>query len=176
MKLLISILLTLCASSLLAQSIDQLHDAKSVVAGIEDRFKQREQVLNGHYATPAMASDANNDADFLRIVVMCKAESADEKSVQHHARELLLKVERQGRRLYASSLEHEFLRQGISATVTADGKDNRELRLSYPLMSKAAVYKMHNETALKSQARQLGFTKLLYSDGYSEEWASNMQK
>jgi hypothetical protein len=63
--------------------------------------------------------------------------------------------------------------------VKAIGGGNKTLRLTYALMSKPLVYKFQNEIKLDEQARDAGFSKLVFTKGFDsslgQTWTINLK-
>ncbi len=79
---------------------------------------------------------------------------------------MLPQVEQQSRELYASSLSEIFIKSGMDVEVSATGREKKRLRISYALMSQPLIYKFQNEIKIQSQAAPLGFTQIVYTNGF----------
>jgi hypothetical protein len=79
-----------------------------------------------------------------------------------------------GRKAYARQAEDRFLRGGFDITVTASGPKATILTLKYVLFSRPAVYNLVNtdghESDFISACRKLGFTKVVFTDGFDKTW------
>lgn len=91
------------------------------------------------------------------------------------ARRAKLKVEREKdllekRRRAPEILETTFLDAGRDVYVKSEGKELRTLRVKYVLMSRPMVYKFQQDRKTRETLRDLGFTKLIFTDGYNDTW------
>jgi hypothetical protein len=50
------------------------------------------------------------------------------------------------------------------------GKEKKQLRIVYALMSQPLVYKFQNEIKLNEQATKVGFSKLVYTNGFESRF------
>jgi hypothetical protein len=92
--------------------------------------------------------------------------SKEEKALGQKAAALIPQVSQQAREMYASSLEEIFVKNGMDVQVSARGNSKKQLRISYALMSQPLVYKFQNDIKVSEQAAPLGFTKLVYTNGF----------
>jgi hypothetical protein len=79
-----------------------------------------------------------------------------------------------GRKSFASTYEKDLLRKGLSATVSTEGDKSSTLKVSYPLMSKALAFNLNENSKFTDQLRELGFRKLIMTDGYNESWSASL--
>jgi hypothetical protein len=79
-------------------------------------------------------------------------------------------TDRVARNGYAREIERRMLSNGMSATVTAEGKDARVLRIKFVLASKAFAYQVANQTHLVDDAFKLGFQRVTFDDGYGKQY------
>jgi hypothetical protein len=68
--------------------------------------------------------------------------------------------------MYASALEETFVKNGFDMKVSAIGHDKTRLRITFALMSQPLIYKFQNEIKIADQARPLGFTSIVYTNGF----------
>lgn len=154
----------------------------SVFAEIETRYQENSKALGKYYATADQLK--RGDADMFQLAfIITKYENANDKQAKalaSKATTLQSKVAQQLRQMYASSVEEIFMKTGIDAKVTATGKEKRQLKLSYPLMSQPLVYKFQNEIKLENQARPFGFTSIVYTNGFDgslgQTWTVDLSK
>lgn len=79
-----------------------------------------------------------------------------------------------GRRSFAGSYEREMLRKGMSVTITTEGEKSSVLKVKFVLMSKALAFNMKENDKFTDQLRELGFRKLIMTDGYNASWSVNL--
>lgn len=85
-------------------------------------------------------------------------------------------AERDARRAYAQRLETGFLDGGLDIEVTTSGERATTLRLKYVLFTRVWVHKVQNDTDLISNARRLGFRRVIMTDGYEDTWTWDLTK
>lgn len=83
---------------------------------------------------------------------------------------------REARKAFVSNLEERMLSNGMSATVTAEGKDARLLRIKFVLASKAFAYQVANRTDLVDRAFALGFQRVTFDDGFGKQYYYTPEK
>jgi hypothetical protein len=135
---------------------------------IEQRLKDNREFLKKYYAPRDRVQTAAADALLLRAMKERHSNGTSklEMDVARQATQLLPQADQQVRELYASSAEEIFLKSGMDVRVRAIGKEKKELRLVYALMSQPLVYKFQNEVKLDTQAKKFGFSKLIYTNGF----------
>jgi len=114
------------------------------------------------FATADQLALATGDIDQLRAIK------------GHDAAELSKQMESRRRILYASALEHLYLEKGMDVTVRAEGNQNRQLRMTYVLMSRPLVYKLHNHDSFEQAAGIFGFRTVIYSDVFDKYWSIDL--
>ena len=131
--------------------------------------KTTRESLKKYYATPEKVKQAKADILRLALVKVAYSENGttkEEKALGRKAAALIPQVSQQAREMYTSSIEEIFIKNGMDVQVSARGADKKELRISYALMSQPLVYKFQNEIKISEQAAPLGFTKLVYTNGF----------
>lgn len=142
-----------------------------LVDEIELRMKENADLLKKYYATPERVAKARQDVLAVSLVVIKyrDTESEQERSLARRAQKLQERIERQAREMYASSLEELFVKNGLDVDVSTRGASRKELRVTYVLMSQPLVYKFQNEGRISEQASSLGFTKVVYGNGFQSD-------
>lgn len=146
----------------------ELAKETQAVAEIDQRFKKNTELLKKYYASADQVKQAGMDIISLALIKGIYADSKqnDQKSLSQRADRLLPQVERQARLLYASFLMENLVKNGIDAQVSATGKDNKRLRISYALMSEPLIYMFRNEIQIDRQAVPIGFTQIIFTNGF----------
>jgi hypothetical protein len=157
------------AASAPKEPVNRIAEDTHAIAQIEQRLKDNRESLKKYYATPEKVKQAN--ADILRLTLAKVAygengKTKEEKALGQKAAALIPQVSQQAREMYASSIEEIFIKNGMDAQVSTRGAEKKELRISYALMSQPLVYKFQNEIKISEQAAPLGFTKLVYTNGF----------
>jgi hypothetical protein len=86
-----------------------------------------------------------------------------------------------GRKDHANVLERKYLKNGLDIAVSVSGSKNTVLTLRYILFSRPLIYKFvtapddRRESDFLSELRQLGFTKVIFSDGHDKSWTFDLK-
>jgi hypothetical protein len=151
------------------EPVNRIAEDTHAITQIEQRLKDNRESLKKYYATPEKVKQANADILRLALVKVAYSENGktkEEKALGRKAAALIPQVSQQAREMYASSIEEIFIKNGMDVQVSARGADKKELRISYALTSQPLVYKFQNEIKISEQAAPLGFTKLVYTNGF----------
>ncbi|MEI6223020.1 MAG: hypothetical protein WCP97_09755 [bacterium] len=157
------------ADPAISEPVNHFAEDTQAVEQIEQRLKDNRESLKNHYSTPENIKQAGLDIIQLteaKVTYGENGESKEEKALGKKAAALVPQVSRQVREMYASSVEEIFIKNGMDVQVSARGADKKQLRISYVLMSQPLVYKFQNEIHVSEQASPLGFTKLVYTNGF----------
>ena len=121
----------------------------------------------------------------LIILCLCSC-SLLEKRIKYveerRARETPLKsIEVLKREYYANMIEEYFLDIGWDVAVTIEGGNKDILGLRYILMTTPRVWQILKLDKFKETAKELGFTRIFFSDErssghYSESWMYSIQE
>ena len=146
----------------------ELAEQRQAVEAIEKRVSENQERLKRYYASPDQVRQAADDIVRLALVKAAYAESTEQEQKQlgQKASRLLTRVEQQRRELYASSLAEIFIKSGMDVEVSARGGEKKRLHISYALMSQPLIYKFQNEIKIQDQAVPLGFTQIIYTNGF----------
>lgn len=60
--------------------------------------------------------------------------------------------------------------------VKVKGKNSDILEIKYVLMSRPLVYKLANDGKVYQTAKEWGFKKIVFSDGYDSSWTYDLTK
>lgn len=111
------------------------------------------------------------DQDFAKPRAKTLLASFDKREAEGNAY-----TAREARKAFANNLEERMLSNGMSATVTAEGKDGRLLRIKFVLASKAFAYQVANRTDLVDRAFALGFQRVTFDDGFGKQYYYTPEK
>jgi hypothetical protein len=118
--------------------------------------------------------------DTLKLVILeagyAKPENETQKKTLVKAESLRPRVEVLRRDVYAKTLERAMLGKGFNTEVQAKGASKQVLEYKYALMSKALMYKLANEGRTLESARNVGFKKLIFTDGFNSSWTYDLTK
>lgn len=78
------------------------------------------------------------------------------------------------RQNFADAYERQLLDQGMDVYVSALGKSRQTLKVKWILVSRPLVYKMINDPNFVSKLREMGFKKLVMTDGYDDTWSIDL--
>ena len=84
-----------------------------------------------------------------------------------------------GRKQASAALERFMLGRGVDTYISVSGKDNTTLTVKYVLMSRPAVYQLvndQNERGFMPMVRDLGFRKLVFTDGFKDTWTVDVPR
>ncbi len=138
----------------------------------QKRMVSNTDALKKYYATAHQVKQATEDSLLLASIRMAYSgehRTQEELALKTKAEKLAPKVIEQGRELYASMLQETFVKKGMDIDIEAKGKSNKTLRIKYVLMSQPLIYKFQNDMKLDEQAKQYGFTKIIYTNGFDGE-------
>lgn len=82
----------------------------------------------------------------------------------------------EGRKDYVNRLESNFLKAGMDVRLGLSGPKSTILSFRYALVSRPFLYKLTNETQLLKDAKQAGFIKIDFSDGYNTSASYDLLK
>lgn len=80
------------------------------------------------------------------------------------------------RAAFAGTLERSYLSKGMDVTVTTGGSKNTTITLSYVLMGRPTVYQLANDDQFLFSLTSIGFTKVVFTDGYDSTWRLDLVK
>lgn len=139
---------------------------------VRRNLKNNREHMKKFYATERLVKDTSSDRTKLLAIELARGPSKyrEDQKQAAEAKALGAQVSQQLREMYASMLEENFMKNGIDAKVRASGKDMERLSVTYALMSQPLVYKFQNDMQLPSQARAVGFKKVVYSNGFESDF------
>ncbi|MDT3678780.1 MAG: hypothetical protein ROZ64_08090 [Burkholderiaceae bacterium] len=134
---------------------------------IRKRLADNRESLRKYYASRQQIKVANDDHLRATAIALSRGLSKHQEDQRQaaEAKALSFQVAEQIREMYASTMEEAFVKNGIDAKVSAGGKGKARLTITYVLMSQPLVYKFQNEMDVPSNAKKVGFTKVVYSNG-----------
>jgi hypothetical protein len=135
---------------------------------MDNKLNDLRAKLNKYYATTDDVKGLMQDVTLLTIAKAAyeTGKSDTEKRLHSKAAALLPKAQQTLREAYASSVEEIFIKTGMDAQVRAVGDGKKTLRITYALMSQPLIYKFQNEIKIDEQAKNVGFSKLVYTNGF----------
>jgi hypothetical protein len=74
------------------------------------------------------------------------------------------------REVFAGTLEETYLKKSMDVDMSVSGKNNTTLKFKYVLVSRPLVYQLQNDSDFMGDLRRMGFTKVIFTDGYYHTW------
>jgi RNA polymerase subunit RPABC4/transcription elongation factor Spt4 len=99
----------------------------------------------------------------------------NKKIVDRESAKIANQVMIQKRAKFAKEYERQLLDKGMDVYVSTQGKDKSVLRVKWVLVSRPLVYKMINDGSVMGNLRNLGFKKLIMTDGYDSSWTVKVE-
>jgi len=152
------------------------------VESAEAAYNETQSSLKQYYASRAdVAKNTESTAFAKQMIETYKADQSQTAStITKKSRELLPKLEKQFRILFASTLEDSNMKNGLNMTVKATGSDAKTLTMKYALMSKTLVYQLQNEHNIDDSAKAAGFKNLVMTNGFEsslgQTWTIDLTK
>jgi len=153
-----------------------LSEAKKALA---DGYKPQKDIMKRawgrvddakkHLALIPQNSQEWGDAEKLRKEV-ARREKEIEKAANVITRTLII----QQRKKFAEQYESALLDKGLDVHATVVGGAAETLKIKWVLISRPLVHKLTNDSDFISKLRNLGFKKLILSDGYDSSWSVNL--
>ncbi len=160
---------------------NRLTSDELMLKNMDKKLNEQRAKLRKYYCSVDDVKGLRQDIIQLQIVkdTYEKGKGDKEKRLLSKATSLLPKAESTLREVYASSVEEIFVRRGMDVRVRSVGNGNSTLRITFALMSRPLIYQFQNEIKLDEQARSIGFTKLVYTNGFEsdlgETWTVNLK-
>lgn len=133
-------------------------------------------IQNGHGAAALddLSLIAPNTPDYAEAQkLMPRARALQQKEEkEEQAREEKLTISR--RQSYANEMETRMLEQYQDFYVRTSGVNQTTLTIRYVLMSRPFVYNLINDGKFMGRLRELGFKKVVFTDGYDQTWRENV--
>lgn len=141
---------------------------KTEMEQIRKRLAENRERLKKYYASKQQIKSASDDHLGATAIALSRGMSKHQEDQKQaaEAKALASQVAEQIREMYANTIEEAFVKNGIDAKVTAGGKGKERLTITYALMSQPLVYKFQNEMDVPTQAKKVGFTKVVYTNGF----------
>lgn len=157
------------ASQLEQERLAEFENDKKNLLTIEQKLKQNEAHLSKYYGTNDQIDQCASHIlalSMLKVDYLNHGKSKSEKELGRRAEQTSEKVAAQCRRIYASVIEERFMKKGLDIKVTTSGANQKQLTIKYALMSQPLVYQFQNEMHMQEAAKKVGFTKLVYTNGF----------
>ncbi len=153
-------------------------DIETLINECEQHVVEYREKLKKYHPTYEMLYNLSRDWMILTLTVenYKTLNNKEGKAIYTRANVLLPIVDRMRREVFAQLLEEEMLKRGLNYEVSVKGKNNEILKIKYPLMTKALIYKMRKESDIESSAYLSGFKKVIYTDGVTMEWEVDLSQ
>jgi hypothetical protein len=152
------------------QSPKKVDDA--ALEEIDNRVKEYTRQLMGDYPADRMLKILNEDRFKLTTAESAYARPNNKKQKRRLAkiRTLRSAVELLTREVFAKILERKMLDNGLNARISTKGSNKQTLVCEYILMTKVRAANLLNDGNLLLSARDVGFKKLIFTDGLQSSW------
>lgn len=151
------------------------------VASAEAEIRAADQHLKKYYGTRERVDALSKTAlQMATLALRFKSEGKTDadKAVANKAESVGRQALASVRRMFASTMEEEFVKRGMDMKVVAAGAESKTLRVTYALMSKPLVYQFNNEMDIQTVAKKFGFTKVVLTNGFESDlgqtWTINL--
>lgn len=119
------------------------------------------------------AQELLKELDPINKKIIAKAEKEQKEKDAAQAK-MNAVLEEDKRIKFASMTEYAFLDNRMNVTVTTFGKNNKQLKLKYALMSKVFIHQVLKTDFVKN-TKSLGFTKITFTDGYNDTFTLELK-
>jgi len=155
---------------------DKSNDA--FLVAIENRAKEYNKILKENYPSDEMKKAVFTDLAQAVIAEgnYSKPENKKEKEILSRIKKIIPILDMLQRDMYAMSIENQMLKKGLNVDIKAVGSQKQTLIYKYVLMTRAIAYKIANDGNLLASAKNIGFTKVKFSDGFNESWTYDLTK
>jgi hypothetical protein len=145
---------------------------------IDERVKEYKRQLMNDYPTDKMLKILNEDRIKLTVAESDYAKSKNKKHKKRLAkiRTLRSDVEVLTREVFAKTLERKMLDNGLNAKIITKDSNKQTLVCEYLYMSKVRADNLLSDGNLLPSARDVGFKKLIFTDGLHSSWTYNTTK
>lgn len=146
------------------------------LAQIEKRLAEYQAQLKKYYPDYPMRMTIQSDALILNGLegAYSKSSEPDQKKFYSKIKVLKPKVEALQRVAYAMDVEKRSKDQGINADINAKGDRKQIFEYKFILMNSALAHQIANGGDVMANAKGLGFTKMVFTDGYNGTWSYNL--
>lgn len=156
------------------EKTSKLTSDENFMKSMEKKMNEVRTKLKKYYGTADDIRELNQNVALLTVAKAAYANSTEssQKRIYSKMSALLPKMESTLRDTYASSIEEIFVKNGMDIRVNAVSDGKKTLRLKYALMSQPLIYKFQNEIHLDTQAKAIGFKKIIYTNGFESDLGS----
>ena len=145
---------------------------------IDERVKEYKRQLMDDYPSDNMLTMLNEDRIKLTVAESAYAKPNNNKLKKRLAkiRTLRSAVEILTREVFARILEHKMLDNGLNAKITTKDDNKQTLVCENIYMSKVRADNLLSDGNLLPSARDVGFKKLVFTDGLHSSWTYSVNK
>ena len=143
---------------------DHLAAATKLLTGKPEEAQIKE--ARRHLGAIPKDSPHGRKAEALRIQA-----DTQQARIRNEERKAEAATQALARSLFAKELENHYLDKGINADVTTSGPDKANLHIKWALVSKVAAHQLGKNGEFWKSMRQLGFKKVILTDGYDESFS-----
>lgn len=153
---------------------------KAVMDQVRKRLSETRESLKKFYPSKQQVKVVQDDHLKVTAIALSRGMSKHQEDQKQaaEAKALASQLAQQIREMYAGTMEEAFVKSGFDAKVSAGGKGKERLTIKFALMSQPLVYKFQNEMNIPSQAKNVGFKKVVYTNGFEgslgETWTVDL--
>ena len=126
-------------------------------------------------ATGPLHQITPKDKEYSQAQALIKKTYALQKQAAEKLRRERQKEKEAERILYCALLEERFLSHGYDFSVKTLGKGNTTLRLKWVLIGRPLVHNLTKDGKLAQEWRELGFDKVIFTDGFRSTWTIDLK-
>lgn len=145
---------------------DNLREAKNLLS-----LKSKEMPFGQIYeAERFLLSIKPEAAEYSEAQKLLKKIDGWKQKIIDNSRKEIAAELKAKRLIYAPIVENQFLDRGYDVTVKVEGKDATVLKIRWILVSRVLVHHISKDQQLIKTWRDMGFKKVLLTDGYRSHW------
>lgn len=118
----------------------------------------------------------NNAPEYIESQKLTAEVAKREIEIQKAVKILAEKLMIEQRKDFAKKYELSLLNSGMDTTITTEGKDSTGLKMKWVLMSRPIAYKIINDESAMSNLKNIGFKKIIFTDGHDSTWSIDLTK
>lgn len=119
-------------------------------------------IYNAYRVDREMSNEEKKEADKFYLNWKKQKAAAELKAEKAKDKEMI-----PNRVAFASTYEQNMLQQGLDIYASAIGQNKTTFKIKYILTSRPLVYKLMTETNFTEKLKNMGFRKLIMTDGYN---------
>lgn len=157
---------------------EHLDAAKKALA---DGYKPNKDIMKASYGRVADARQhliavVPSAPEYNESVALLGEVRKRETKIEQASGMMIKALKKEQRKEFSKRFELMLLEKDMDTTITVSGKNNATLRIKWVLMSRPLVHKFINSDETMQPLINLGFEKVIFTDGYDRTWSYAMGK